>query len=239
MASKNRRSGNPAKRAGVEGPLYWHGGRPGRSVGEVLVPGRANQKALTLYADQLADYAEGVFITDNRQFARAWASTYSVRHGGNTPGTLYQVRPEGQLQRDPDYLHGPEVSWYSPRAVVVRVVERGVSLSETEEVRAVGPFAFWEDGTPQYTADGYLTYHPDHAKTGVTPDMLPKLGPWRSIYSDMLNYELAFLAAQQRGEVPAEATLDDFRAEVRAMLAAGEALPPVPTSAEMAARGPA
>ena len=239
MASKNRRSGNPAKRAAVEGPLYWHGGRPGLVVGDVLVPGRANQKALTLYADQLADYAEGAFITDNRQFARAWASSYPVRQGGTARGTLYQVRPEGELSRDPDYLHGAEVSWYCPRAVVVRVAEQNVSLSETEEVRAVGPFAFWEDGTPQYTADGYLTFHPDHAKTGVTPEMLPKLGKWRSIYSDMLNYELAFLAAQQRGEAPADATLDDFRAEVQAALAAGEHLPPLATPAEMASRGSA
>lgn len=179
------------------------------------------------YAAKGADYAEGVFVTDSRQFGRAWACSYGRRHGAPRRGTLYQVRPEGELVRDPDYLFGTPVSWHCPRAVVVRVVEVDVSMTETEEVRAVAPYAFWTDGSPQYTPDGLLTYHPEHAKTGVTPEMPSQLGPWRSIYSDLVNYELSFMVAQKNGEVPADATLDEFRAELRAHVASGGSLPPI------------
>lgn len=184
----------------------------------------ASRKALSSYAAHSADYPEGVFVTSDRQFGRAWASTVGRRHGERRSGTLYQVRPEGPLGLDPDYAMGTPVSWYCSRAVVVRVAEVEVRMTESEAVRAGARYAFWSDGTPRYTPDGFLTFHSSHAD-GVTPDMLTQLGRWRDAYSDDANYELKFLVARARGEVPADATLDEFRTEMHAFVAAGGSLP--------------
>ena len=227
-----RRSGNPARRAGSDRPLYWHGGRPGLRVGDVLTPGKASLHALRTYAERQAEYPPGVFVTSDRQFARGWASTYGVRHGGGQRGSLYQVQPDGELLRDPDYLIGPAVSWHCSTAVITRVAQVAVRLTEAEEIRAVAPYTFWTDGSPQYSPDGILNLRPAHARMGITQEMLEELGPWRSIYSDSINYELRFLVARARGAVPADATIEEFRASVQASAASGAPLPRVEYAAE-------
>jgi len=67
-----------------------------------------------------------VYVTSDRDLARAWAGIWTpdgVRHGG---GSLYRVEPEG-LEPDDDLLSLPGLSFQAPRAQVVVVYDAHVA----------------------------------------------------------------------------------------------------------------
>jgi len=74
---------------------------------------------------------EAVFVTTSKDYA-TW---YAARSGN---GDLYQVRPLGPLERQPQD-HFP--SWTTPAAEVVKVIRRGVHLSPLERRRII---RLWE-----------------------------------------------------------------------------------------------
>lgn len=106
---------------------YWHGGAPGLKPGDVLLPPDATG------ASSLAEYraavgaggdvlrTDRVFVATDRQVARGYAAL-------KPNGALYEVRPEGVLEPDPDCLL-PGLSWQCERAVVVSVVDPVVWMS--------------------------------------------------------------------------------------------------------------
>lgn len=114
----------------------FHGGVPGRKVGDLLLPNMAEHRyiegcthceAQRKGAPALGDPAtppEWVYACADRPYARFYAS----RAVG---GTLYRVRLEGDVERSEE---DPEWAWaYRGRtARVVAVLERNITLSMRE-----------------------------------------------------------------------------------------------------------
>lgn len=115
------------------GALY-HGGVPGRRVGEVLLPGHAEHRFVagcpTCEAHRRGESsplsdpatpAEWVYASEDRSYARWYAS----RALG---GTLYRVRLEGGVE--PSVEDPPQFrAWRGHRAVVLQVLEVRIVLT--------------------------------------------------------------------------------------------------------------
>lgn len=174
MAKKRKPKGHPAHRPGALS-AFWHGGAPGLVAGDRLLP-RVSQRALSTYeAAQVPYDPERVYVTTDRQLARAFAASL----GGGRAGSLYNVRPEEPLVPDPDYPFVPPPSFMTASAVVVRVVEPEVRMTEAEEVRATARWTTWPDGSPAYDMRGFLTLFSEWEQAGVTEERLRECGPWR------------------------------------------------------------
>jgi hypothetical protein len=114
-------------------PNFFHGGVPGRRVGDVLLPGHADHRYLVGCPDCEAQ-RQGehvaidpptppgwVYASEDRAYARFYAS----RAVG---GTLYRVRLEGEVEvsvEDPPEFR----AWRARRAVVLQVLETKVVLT--------------------------------------------------------------------------------------------------------------
>ncbi|MCP9205542.1 hypothetical protein [Streptomyces cucumeris] len=101
---------------------YFHGGIPGLSIGDRLLPPdrTGTERRLSSFAADLGGPAHAlrtdlVYLTTERQVARAYAAFYP-------DGALYQVLPESPVDPDPDCAE-PGLSWQCPAAVVVTVVD--------------------------------------------------------------------------------------------------------------------
>lgn len=101
---------------------YFHGGFPGLQAGTALLPPDATGTAhrLSAYAAVLGGPAHAtrtdvVYVTTNRQIAKAYAAFYP-------DGALYLVAPDLPTVPDPD-CREPGLSWHCPRAVVLSVVD--------------------------------------------------------------------------------------------------------------------
>jgi hypothetical protein len=101
---------------------YFHGGLPGLEPGDQLLPPDATgtDHRLSSYAAILggpvyAQRTDVVYLTTDRQVARAYAAFYP-------DGALYQVMPASPVDPDPD-CYVPGLSWQCPMGVVVAVVD--------------------------------------------------------------------------------------------------------------------
>ncbi|MFE1264433.1 hypothetical protein ACFW5X_28385 [Streptomyces albogriseolus] len=101
---------------------YFHGGFPGLKPGDQLLPPdatgtdhRLSSYALALGGPAHATRTDVVYMTTDRQVAKAYAAFYP-------DGALYAVTPESPVDPDPD-CREPGLSWQCPRAVVVAVVD--------------------------------------------------------------------------------------------------------------------
>lgn len=113
----------------------WHGGAPGRRVGALLLPPSVTGIALTVRdmsvesgMTEIAQRDDRVYVTTDRELARAWAGVWTadgIHHGG---GTLYRVDAD-DLEPDGDLLSLPELSFQAPRARVVAVYDSHVPYS--------------------------------------------------------------------------------------------------------------
>lgn len=102
---------------------YFHGGTRKLHRGGILLP------PLKSGAASSADFGAGsvcrrgrVYITDDLDQARMFA----ILAPPKGEGSVYEVEPLGELERDPDFL-GESGSWEVPMARVLRVVERRVT----------------------------------------------------------------------------------------------------------------
>lgn len=133
---------------------YWHGGVAGLEKGaRILSPSASGTNPFPLgIPEGLASYDVGrrdrVYFTTDRELARVFASLETERIGR---GALYQVRPEGVAQPDPDF---EPVSWQSRSAVIVAVAESDVQMTDRERNKATGQYETWDDGSPLYESDG-------------------------------------------------------------------------------------
>jgi hypothetical protein len=102
----------------------WHGGAPGRAVGDWLLPpsetgieSEVLKMSVEAGMTEIAQRADRVYITTDRNLARAWAGIWTSdgkQHGG---GTLYQVEAD-DLEPDEDLLSLPGRFFQAPRARV-------------------------------------------------------------------------------------------------------------------------
>jgi hypothetical protein len=116
----------------------YHGGVPGKRIGDLIVPGhsrddrhrgcpiceaRANGR---LGVDPPTLHSDRVYVTANRLYARYYASLYGR-------GDLYLVIPEGDIERSDE---DPFECYYCESARVSVVIDRSVLLRPSERRKA-------------------------------------------------------------------------------------------------------
>ena len=174
------------------GIRYYHGGVPGLSVGDYilpngetgnweahaqLVPHHVQEQVVNMRAE--AGYSRHqVYITTDLMVAMAWASMYVTLQKVLGTGTVYEVEPDSPLGPDPDFRLFPDVFLTSPRAKIIHVAHSGVRLEKRRMLMAVGRYLTWEDDTPVYSPDGYMLPSPEDQAKGITTEYLHKLGQW-------------------------------------------------------------
>ena len=99
---------------------YFHGGYPGLRAGETLQPPdtTGTDRTLSQWVSHEAPHAKRrdvVYVASVRDVARAYAAFYP-------DGALYEVRPLGDIEPDPD-CETPGLSWQCPAATVLSVVD--------------------------------------------------------------------------------------------------------------------
>ena len=105
---------------------YWHGGMPGLKVGDRILPpcesGTERRLIDSLPYAPPDDVARDdvVYLSTDRNVAKGYAAYYP-------DGALYEVRPVGELEPDPD-CNVEGLSWRAPAAEVVSVVDPVVLL---------------------------------------------------------------------------------------------------------------
>lgn len=122
---------------------YFHGGVLGLKPGQRILP-PAETDAISIAdlttapehernAVAAVHRRDRVYLTTDLRVATLWAALHP--HG--TPkrgGDVYRVRPEGDVEPDPDYLGEPGVSVQAPRALILAVVRTGVRRSLAEQL---------------------------------------------------------------------------------------------------------
>lgn len=122
-------------------PRLWHGGAPGRQVGNLLEPPadtglqytRLHQSIEQGQRD-IAQRLDRVYITADRHLALAYASTWTpdgVRYRG---GSLYLVESE-EREPDEDLLSLPGVSFQTRSARVKGVAKARVPFDRERSLR--------------------------------------------------------------------------------------------------------
>ncbi|MBT1611879.1 GNAT family N-acetyltransferase [Curtobacterium poinsettiae] len=166
-------SGKQAKRLRrqQQAVTYWHGGVPGRQVGDFILSAndRANDPTVAPEHRSRTTGVAGVtrpdhvYFSTDRDFARAYAGNYSEADEETGAkllhGTLYRVEPEGPVEVDPDFPH--QVSYSATRARVVDVVEEDVFMTPYDALAVIGRHKTWVNGSPMYSPEGEYLPHPE------------------------------------------------------------------------------
>lgn len=184
---------------------FWHGGIAGLVSGTVLL-GRTEAEAQGL---DVAHYAlqpgyelgvtdpERVYFSSDRELARGFAGRINIRDTVTgivfQHGTLYEVEPLGEIERDPDGTGN--VSWCAPRARILAVAEKNVRLNRYEVTERLGPTMTWKDGSPIYSPDGQFIPSPEQRTSG-SQHQLTTL-PWTPV-----EYLKAWMAGRPSGDRP-------------------------------------
>lgn len=154
--------------------VYWHGGAAGRTVGDQLIPGTEVEdyaKVVATMTPELFDQQrpDYVHITTDRSMA----FDYAVSHAKFGPAALYQVKPLGHLEHDPDYPRGIS---HRCRTATVLAVEPDVISIESVPTGAAFGYETWDDGSPLYDSGGYPLPAKKHQYFGVKASHLHPLG---------------------------------------------------------------
>jgi hypothetical protein len=143
---KPKRRSAPAVQPGVplDGPGFYHGGRPGLPVGGYILPAAETNSVQHSLIDQLEDvgnpeaYDPAVaYVTTDLD----WATCFAAYHPSSR-GQVYEVEPEGDIIRDRDIDPEPgqplfcDFSYRCTRARIVRVVKIPFWKTQTLRSRA-------------------------------------------------------------------------------------------------------
>jgi hypothetical protein len=115
----------------------WHGGAPGRLIGEFILPPSITGLEKTTADDSraggflsIAQRRDRVYVTTRRQlavaFAAAWENPTTGKAGG---GGLYRVELLGEAEPDEDLLSLPGLSFQAQRAKVLSVDKAAVKFN--------------------------------------------------------------------------------------------------------------
>lgn len=114
----------PEQWASIGVPTLYHGGVRRLRVGQlILPPARTGAPSLSQFGAAGVHSTERVYAATDLNQARFYALFCPPKGRGD----VYEIRPLGRLEHDPDWLGEPGGSVAMPEAVVVRVVERFVS----------------------------------------------------------------------------------------------------------------
>jgi len=125
----------------------WHGGAPGRRVGDLILPpnqtGAVSMAGATeaLGFSNVTSRTDRVYTTTDREIGRAIAAYWGRRPPQQGRGWLYQVAvDEGGLELDEDIPRGPFVSFQSESARVVSIYDAGVDPDDPKYWRKLEAF---------------------------------------------------------------------------------------------------
>lgn len=163
---------------------YWHGGRQGLNVGDLIRSPHERRYEMSSEERNLERASaklgynndrdpKRVYFTTDRDLARGWAVRAVL--GG---GSLYRVRPvpPSSLQPDADFRG---VAFSARRAEVLEVAEEVIDMTDDDAERACSlKYVTWIDGTPTYDHDGYFLPPPNRRQQGKTAADYRHLGKW-------------------------------------------------------------
>lgn len=115
--------------SGASKQRLWHGGAPGRQVGDLLAPPaetglRYTRRHQSIEQGQrdIAQRLDRVYVTTDRHLALAYASTWSPDGRRCSGGSLYLVDSD-ELEPDEDLLSLPGVSFQVRSARIIAVAK--------------------------------------------------------------------------------------------------------------------
>lgn len=147
---------------------YWHGGAPGRNIGDLIRSPNARQVRTphSLALPIAITRADRVYITTSRGFAEWFAGQYVDDAHRVGTGTLYRVAPIGRIRTDPDFAGRPG-SYEVTQARVVDIERNRVQpFAGADAARRFGPFMTWADGSPVYDSNGRVLRSPQAREAG-------------------------------------------------------------------------
>jgi hypothetical protein len=117
---------------------YYHGGVPGLTVGDELLPPSRSGRTDSLASIAAANRIEGsavmrddrVFLGTLYEIGLLYAAMYPTLSGG----WVYECEPVGPVEPDPDYRGDPSESVQCASAIVTRVLGR-LSPSQVRSIR--------------------------------------------------------------------------------------------------------
>lgn len=130
---------------------WYHGGFPGLKRGQQILP--PSVTGVMSVADKSIDAPAGlrarveavhradvVYLAADPRSARLFAALAPAYGGGRRGGDLYEVTPDGPVERDPDYLPDDGGGVTCRSATVVRIVERRVPRPSADALAfSLGP----------------------------------------------------------------------------------------------------
>lgn len=173
----------------VSEEIYYHGGVPGKQVGDLLYP------AAELGLDYSGAYGlipgvrsmaepkyrpELVYFTTHRGSALGYAARY-VADGRRIPGDVYMVSARGAIEHDPDFHHPKTAGVYvaSPDPLVItEVVQRNVRLNRRQQNQAGWPYRYYGLWEETHAADGTVLASAEMRARGVSDEYLALLPKW-------------------------------------------------------------
>lgn len=184
--SRRRTSSRPPRQTRT----FYHGGVPGLNAGDEIVPAVAVTADLDYCYPSVGMaplYDPGsVYVTTHLGTARGFAARYfDLRSPGHCPGDVYEVVTIGKAHIDQDFSASAPlepISFVAPRATIVAVVERGVSMTLSQQRQAEYPHLYWTDSTPVYDENGIVIPSTQMLGYGVTAEYMALVSPWTDIY---------------------------------------------------------
>lgn len=146
----------------------FHGGVAGLNARDQLLPA----------GGPVYEYAspQFVYLTADRDVARAYAARCYEGDPNGSGGSLYSVTVKGPLEPDPDYRLDPGVCWKAKVAFVAKVEETEVPFTVESMLPALR-LVWWDDGTARmFSPEGYAMPSEMSRASGVTEGHLRHLG---------------------------------------------------------------
>ncbi len=184
-------------------PLYYHGGMPGLKKDSVLLSHKAAvaEGMTSMFPGAWGGRPGGAYSPDRVYFTTDIDLARSFAHSLRTDtgrGHLYEVKPRGRVEVDPDYAIFDDV-FMAPSAVVTCVLEQNIRLTRAEENRPFATRARWTGGGHYVNSFGFVLPSPGMKEAGWTAEALQLLPQW--LPRADLEAELSQLAVSRPGDV--------------------------------------
>ena len=122
---------------------FWHGGAPGRKPGDKLLPPSITGLTFTRRdmsiaqgLTEIAQRADLVYLTTDRELARAYAGLWTLDDQVLGGGALYRVEPDEPPEPDEDLLSLAGLSWQVRSATIGAVYDAYVRFDLTSIARS-------------------------------------------------------------------------------------------------------
>ncbi|MBN7314137.1 hypothetical protein [Mycobacteroides abscessus] len=124
---------------------------------------------------------ERLYLSKHYGSARGYASRFTHPDFRPEPGDVYEVEVTGPVEDDPDFRAAGVYAASADPAVVIRVVERGVSMTRREQNQACWPYRYYANWDPVHAEDGTVLASAQMRANGVTNDYLALLPKWMDV----------------------------------------------------------